>query len=56
MHDSLQELGLRGMARALRRQLEQPLQHELQFEERLALLIDAEKNERVSYRYVQRLR
>lgn len=56
MYDSLQELGLRGMARALRRQLEQPLQHELQFEERLALLIDAEKNERISYRYAQRLR
>ncbi len=56
MIDSLQDLGLRGMARALRRQLEQPLQHELPFEERLALLIDAEQNERISYRYAQRLR
>ena len=56
MIDSLQDLGLRGMARALRRQLEQPLQHELPFDERLALLIDAEQNERISYRYAQRLR
>jgi len=56
LYDSLQDLGLRGTARALRRQLEQPLQQELQFDERLALLIDAEQNERVSYRYAQRLR
>lgn len=56
MHEDLQALGLRGMARALRRQIEQPLAAELDFEERLALLIDAERQERAGYRYAQRVR
>jgi hypothetical protein len=50
--DSLRE---RCMACALSRQLEQPLQHEPHFKDRLASLIDAEKKERVSYHYAQRL-
>ena len=56
IHEDLQALGLRGMARALRRQLEQPFAAELDFEERLALLIDAERQERAGYRYAQRVR
>lgn len=53
--DALQELGLRGMARAYDRQRSQP-STELDFEERFALLLDAERSERANYRYAQRLR
>lgn len=51
----LQDLGLRGMARQLASQ-QKLHQHELSFEDRLSLLIDAEQSERMNYRYAQRLR
>jgi DNA replication protein DnaC len=56
LYDTLQDLGLRGMARALQRQLNQPATTELEFDERLGLLLDAERTERANYRYAQRLR
>jgi DNA replication protein DnaC len=56
LHDTLRELGLRGMARAFERQHGQPAMTELGFDERLALLLDAERSERANYRYAQRLR
>jgi DNA replication protein DnaC len=55
LYDTLQELGLRGMARAWDRQRSQP-PSELDFDERLALLLDAERSERANCRYAQRLR
>ncbi len=54
LYDSLQALGLRGMARAYERQRSHS--NELDFDERLALLLDAERSERANYRYAQRLR
>lgn len=56
LYDTLQDLGLRGMARAWQRQQTQAGAHELQFEERLGLLLDAERTERANCRYAQRLR
>ena len=56
LYDTLQDLGLRGMARALQRQHNQPATAELQFDERLGLLLDAERTERANYRYAQRVR
>lgn len=56
LHDTLRELGLRGMARAFDRQHGQPAMIELNFEERFALLLDAERSERANCRYAQRLR
>lgn len=50
--DRLRELKLPGMAIALQRQLDQPDLHRLAFEERLALLIDAE----VVHRDAERLK
>jgi DNA replication protein DnaC len=55
LYDTLQELGLRGMARALQRQCD-PATSDLSFDERLGLLLDAERSERANYRYAQRLR
>jgi DNA replication protein DnaC len=55
LYQSLQDLGLRGMARQLASQ-QKLHQHELSFEDRLSLLIDAEQSERMNYRYAQRLR
>ncbi|MBD8528347.1 IS21-like element helper ATPase IstB [Pseudomarimonas arenosa] len=55
LYDTLQDLGLRGMARAFQRQLNQP-SAELPFDERLGLLLDAERTERANYRYAQRVR
>ena len=55
LYQSLQLLGLRGMARQLASQ-QKLHQHELSFEDRLSLLIDAEQSERMNYRYAQRLR
>jgi DNA replication protein DnaC len=55
LYQGLQDLGLRGMARAFAAQ-QQDASRELGFHERLALLIDAEQNERRNYRYAQRVR
>jgi len=55
LYRGLQDLGLRGMARAFATQ-EQDASRELNFSERLALLIDAEQSERRNSRYAQRLR
>lgn len=41
--EQLKELKLMGMHQALREQLEQPLQQDLSFNERLALLVDRER-------------
>lgn len=56
LYDTLQDLGLRGMARALERQQGLPSASDLGFDERFALLLDAERLERANYRYAQRLR
>lgn len=55
MYQGLQDLGLRGMARQFSAQ-EKGTSQDLNFGERLALLIDAEQSERRNYRYAQRLR
>lgn len=55
LYRGLQDLGLRGMARAFSAQ-EKNAHPDLSFGERLALLIDAEQSERRNYRYAQRLR
>lgn len=55
LYQGLQDLGLRGMARAFAGQ-EKDAGGDLNFHERLALLIDAEQSERRNCRYVQRLR
>ena len=55
--DRLYELRLKGMAQALREQLEQPgLVADLSFEDRLGLLVDREGTERCNRRYQQRLK
>lgn len=46
----LNELGLKGMSRALELQLQQPDVHRLSFDERLGMLLDAEVGERDSRR------
>lgn len=56
LYDTMQELGLRGMARSFERQQGQPAANDLGFDERFALLLDAERAERANYRYAQRLR
>lgn len=56
LYDTMQALGLRGMARAFERQHGQPTTADLGFDERFALLLDAERLERANYRYAQRLR
>lgn len=56
LYDTLQELGLRGMARIFERQQGQTAMADLGFDERFALLLDAERVERANYRYAQRLR
>jgi DNA replication protein DnaC len=53
LYQALQEMGLRGMARAF---ASHDKAHELNFNESLALLIDAEQSERRNCRYAQRLR
>ena len=54
--DRLHELGLAGMARALEEMRRQPESAELDFEERLALLVDRELLERNTKRLHARLR
>jgi len=56
LYQSLQELGLRGMARQFAAQMKSEDLDALSFGDRLALMIDAEKAERGNYRYAQRLR
>jgi DNA replication protein DnaC len=56
LYDAMQALGLRGMARTYERQHEQTATADLSFDERFALLLDAERLERANYRYAQRLR
>lgn len=56
LHDTLRDLGLRGMARAYERQQTLTATADLTFDERFALLLDAERLERANYRYAQRLR
>jgi DNA replication protein DnaC len=55
LYQGLQDLGLRGMARNFAAQ-EKDASRDLNFHERLALLIDAEQSERRNYRYAQRVR
>lgn len=55
LYQGLQDLGLRGMARAFATQ-EKDASRDLNFNERFALLIDAEQSERRNYRYAQRVR
>lgn len=55
LYQGLQALGLHGMARAFATQQE-GTGHELDFTDRLALLLDAEQRERRERSYVQRLR
>jgi DNA replication protein DnaC len=54
--DRLRELGLAGMARALEEQRRQPDSTELNFEDRLAILVDREVLERDNKRLKTRLR
>ncbi len=53
-HSRLHELGLTGMARALDLQQEQPQMQKLSFDERFAILLDAEASERDARR-IERL-
>ena len=55
-HNRLVALGLLGMAKALEEQRKQPDIAALEFEERLALLVDRETTERENNRLVSRLR
>jgi len=52
----LEALGLRGMARALTQQQRLPDANDLRFEERLALLLEHERIDRLNHRVAQRLR
>jgi DNA replication protein DnaC len=54
--DKLEAMGLSGMARAMRQQLEQSQYLELSFEERLGLLVDREAETREDRRLQLRLR
>jgi DNA replication protein DnaC len=54
--DKLHQMRLRGMAKALREQMEQPEAESLSFTERLALLIDREMTERENWHLKIRLR
>jgi DNA replication protein DnaC len=56
LYQALQELGLRGMARAFEQQRTQPDLAALSFDDRLSLLLDHERAERHNYRLAQRLR
>ena len=55
-HNRLVALGLNGMAKALEEQCRQPDMSALDFEERLALMVDRETTERENKRLVSRLR
>jgi DNA replication protein DnaC len=55
-YDRLRALGLAGMARALEQQSQQPGLDDLNFEERLALLVDREELDRDNRRLKTRLR
>ena len=55
-HDRLVALGLTGMAKALEEQRKQPDIAALNFEERLALMVDREAIERENKRLVSRLK
>jgi DNA replication protein DnaC len=56
LYQALQSLGLRGMARQYSASEQSSTQREFNFNERMALLIDAEQSERANYRYAQRIR
>lgn len=56
LYQVMQELGLRGMARAFDKQSHEPDLAALAFDERLGLLLDHERVERIGYRLAQRLR
>lgn len=55
-HDTLTQLRLHGMARALAEQARQPEIESLSFEERLGLLVDRERAERQNRQTTSRLR
>jgi DNA replication protein DnaC len=55
-HDTLTQLRLYGMARALAEQARQPEIESLSFEERLGLLVDRERTERQNRQTTSRLR
>lgn len=56
LYQSLQALGLRGMARQFAAQLGNRDLEAMPFNDRFGLIIDAEQSERANYRYAQRLR
>lgn len=56
LYHSLQDLGLRGMARAFEKQCQSTDLQAMTFDERLGLLLDHERAERQTYRLAQRLR
>jgi DNA replication protein DnaC len=56
LHQCLQDLGLRGMARAFEKQCQSTDLQAMTFDERLGLLLDHERAERQTYRLAQRLR
>jgi len=56
LYQALQTLGLRGMARQFSAQLQNTDLAALPFNDRMALLLDAEQSERSNCRYAQRLR
>ncbi len=56
LHQSLLDLGLRGMARAFDKQCQSPDFRAMTFDERLGLLLDHERAERSGARLAQRLR
>ncbi len=56
LYQALQDLGLRGMARQFSTQLGRSDLTDLSFNDRMAMLVDAEQSERANCRYAQRLR
>lgn len=56
LYQSLQDLGLRGMARAFDKQCQSADLQAMTFDERLGILLEHERTERHGYRLAQRLR
>ena len=56
LYQAIQDLGLRGMARAFDKQTKSPDLQAMTFDERLGFLIDHERSERMGCRLAQRLR
>ena len=54
--DKLNELGLTGMARAIEQQIELPDAQSMSFDDRFALVVDAEYSERQTFQFTKRLK